>query len=221
MSKKLLREWIRQRILLEKAFVDISGGEKGKEFSVQSQLRDPTYDGLRDEIITLINQSYAYLTQPDGSPGKNYDYSEADHLLNNDLTWSVAWDLDEDPEPDVFRGGKAGGKITVQGNDGSAGSTGFSKQDGAARLRSGQYWSESSGASAGANMKAGIPAITDEATVREKLGPKKEITWHGVHPEPGSLGHRKSQQYGPNGEYDGWYERNVSGHMTLKMMFGG
>ena len=124
MSNRLLREWIRERLLLEKRFQDISGGEKNKDFSVQSQLSDAEYPELRDEIIDLINTAYAYLG-PGGKGGKNYDYQVADDLMKNDLAWSMGWDLDNDPEPDVFRGGKAGGKLTVSGNDGSAAATGF------------------------------------------------------------------------------------------------
>ena len=87
-----------------------------------------------------------------------------------------------------------------------------------------------SGRSAGSNMKKGVPAITDEATARSKLK-GKEIEWFGEHPyfsgdprfqsKNDEIGAKKSKQYGPDGQYDGWYLRNVSGHDTLKMLFGG
>ena len=102
MGEKLLREWVRQKILLETSFATISGGEKGKQFSVQQQLMDPSYTDLRDEVIDLINTAYAYT-------GGNYDYKAADDLMNNnDLGWSYAWDLDADPDPDVGGGGGLG-----------------------------------------------------------------------------------------------------------------
>ena len=225
LTESELRRMIK-RILIEKKFSDIPSYAVGAEVDVHQHLKDADFDGLRDEIIALINQAYSYLPTDDGSPGKNYDYSLAQHLIDNDLDWSYAWDIDGDEEPDVFRAGKIKGgakKLTVSGNDGSSAASTHSKQDTCARLASGEHYAEMSGASAGSQMKAGTPAITDEETALCRMV-GKDITWYGEHPDPTSMEYIKSKQYAalnPNGEnYDGWYMRNVSGHATYKMLFG-
>ena len=213
-------------VLYELKFSDLPNYAVGAEVDVHQALSDPNYGELRDEIIALINQAYAYLIQPDGSPGRNYDYSQADDLIGNDLGWAYAFDIDGDSEPDVFRGGKNKGgskKLTVSGNDGSPAASNFSKADTCARLDSGGYFAEMSGASAGSQMKAGTAAIIDEEQARCRMA-GKEITWYGEHPDPESLEYIKSKQYASRnpmgGSYDGWYLRNVSGKPTYKMLFG-
>ena len=95
-----------------------------------------------------------------------------------------------------------------------------------------------SGRAATAQMKRGTPAVTDEMMVRSLL-PGKEITWFGVHPsqyegddpvlqsmasqftDAGSqIEAKKAMQYGPNGEYDGWYVRSLGGSPHAKLIFG-
>ena len=224
LTERALRRIIK-RVLVEKSFSDIPGYDVGAEVDVHEYLSDPDYGELRDEIIALINQAYAYMGTKD-KPGKNYDYSEPGHLIGNDLNWAYAWDIDGDEDPDVFRGGKNKGgskKLTVSGNDGSLASTSYSKEDTCARLSAGDHFAEMSGRSAGANMKAGVPAITDEETAMCRMA-GKEITWYGEHPDKNSVEYLKSKQYADrnpmSGNYDGWYMRNVSGHQTFKMLFG-
>ena len=212
-----LRRIIRN-ILVEKNFSQLPGYAKNTTMDLHTHITDPANPELRDEIIDMINKSYAYT-----KAGRNYDYSQADDLINNyDLSSLLAWDIDGDPEPDVLRGLKAKGgkqKLTLSGNDGSPQAVSYGTADTQSRLRDGNHFAEMSGRSAGSMMRAGVPAITDEATVRSLL-PGKEITWYGKHPQPDSIGAKKAAERGPNGEYDGWYLRNVSGTDTLKIMFG-
>ena len=213
-----LRNFIRG-VLLEKKFSELPGYGKNKEVQLQSDITDGENPELRDEIIDLINKSYAYT-----KAGRNYDYSKADDLINNyDLSSLLAWDIDDDPEPDVIRGLKTKSgkqKLTVSGNDGSKAAATFSAADSEARLRDGNHFAEMSGRSASAMMRAGVPAVTDEQTARSLLVGKK-IVWHGVHPDCNSISAKKSAQYcDRTGAYDGWYVRNVSGTDTLKIIFG-
>ena len=217
LTESKLRKIIRG-ILSEKKFSELPGYGKNTTVELQGDITSAENPELRDEIIDLINKSYSYT-----KAGRNYDYSQADDLVNNyDLTSLLAWDIDDDPDPDVIRGMKTKGgkqKLTISGNDGSPQAVAYGTTDTEARLRDGNHFAEMSGRSAGSMMRSGIPAITDEATVRSLL-PGKEILWHGEHPHPDKIGYKKSKQYGPGGEYDGWYLRNVSGTDTLKMMFG-
>ena len=216
--KQIILEEYR-KVLNEAPFAGLPGYGKNTPIDVHSHVVDPANSELRDEIIDLINRSYAYT-----KAGKNFDYSEADHLITNyDLDSMIAWDIDDDPQPDVVRGMKNKGgkmKLTISGQDGSEAATTFSISDTKARLLDGGHFAEMSGASAGAMMKQGIPAVTDEATVRSLL-PGKEIVWHGKHPEPESRAAKKTAERGPNGEYDGWYERTVSGNPGVKKMIFG
>mgnify|MGYP003970962549 CR=1 FL=1 len=218
LTESKLRKIIRG-ILSEKKFSELPGYGKNMPVELQGDITSAENPELRDEIIDLINKSYSYT-----KAGRNYDYSQADDLVNNyDLTSLLAWDIDDDPDPDVIRGMKTKGgkqKLTISGNDGSPQAVAYGTADTEARLRDGNHFAEMSGRSAGSMMRAGIPAITDEATVRSLL-PGKEITWYGKHPDCDSIAAKKSAQYCSTGtSYDGWYLRNVSGTDTLKMMFG-
>ena len=218
MKESKLRNFIKD-ILLEKSFSELPGYGKNKTIELQTDITDGENPELRDEIIDLINKSYSYT-----KAGRNYDYNKAEDLINNyDLNSLLAWDIDDDPEPDVIRGMKTKGgkqKLTVSGNDGSGAGVNYQSTDTIARLRDGNHFAEMSGRSAGSMMRAGVPAITDEATARSLL-PGKKITWYGKHPDCDSVAAKKSTQYCSTGSsYDGWYLRNVSGTDTLKMMFG-
>ena len=236
LTERKLRRVIRS-ILKEKRFSQLSQYAKNKETQVYDDLMDPTNADLRDEIFQLIDQSYAYL-------GGNTDIRSADDLANpgqNDYTTFLAWDIDADPEPDVIRGikPKAGKKkLAISATDGSEVAASFAIGDTAARLGDGAHYAEMSGRAATVQMKRGTPAVTDEATVRALL-PGKELTWFGVHPNQytgndpvlqdiasqftdssSNIEAGKAIQYGPNGEYDGWYVRNLGGSPHAKLIFG-
>lgn len=231
-----LRRLIRS-MLLEKKFSQLPSYAKNKEMQVYPDLMDPANSELRDEIFQLIDQSYAYL-------GGNTDIRSADDLGNpgqNDYTTFLAWDIDADPEPDVVRGmkPKAGKmKLTLSATDGSEPASSYVVGDTASRLSDGQHYAEMSGRAATSQMKRGTPAVTDETTVRALL-PGKELTWFGVHPaeytgdDPilqdiaaqftdasSQIEAGKAMQYGPNGEYNGWYVRNLGGSPHAKLIFG-
>ena len=236
LTERKLRRVIRG-ILKEKRFSQLSQYAKNKEWQVYDDLMDPTNSELRDEIFQLIDQSYAYL-------GGNTDIRSADDLANsgqNDYTTFLAWDIDQDPEPDVIRGlkPKAGKKkLAISATDGSEVAASFAAGDTASRLSDGSHYAEMSGRAATVQMKRGTPAVTDEATVISLL-PGKTITWFGVHPaqydgdDPvlqdiasqftdtsSQIEAGKAMQYGPNGEYNGWYVRNLGGSPHAKLIFG-
>ena len=236
LTERKLRRVIRS-ILKEKKFSQLSQYAKNKETQVYDDLMDPTNSELRDEIFQLIDQSYAYL-------GGNTDIRSADDLANsgqNDYTTFLAWDIDQDPEPDVIRGlkPKAGKKkLAISATDGSEVAASFAAGDTASRLSDGSHYAEMSGRAATVQMKRGTPAVTDEATVISLL-PGKTITWFGVHPaqydgdDPvlqdiasqftdtsSQIEAGKAMQYGPNGEYNGWYVRNLGGSPHAKLIFG-
>ena len=236
LTERKLRRVIRG-ILKEKRFSQLSQYAKNKETQVYDDLMDPTNSELRDEIFQLIDQSYAYL-------GGNTDIRSADDLANsgqNDYTTFLAWDIDQDPEPDVIRGlkPKAGKKkLAISATDGSEVAASFAVGDTASRLSDGSHYAEMSGRAATVQMKRGTPAVTDEATVVSLL-PGKTITWFGVHPaqydgdDPvlqdiasqftdtsSQIEAGKAMQYGPNGEYNGWYVRNLGGSPHAKLIFG-
>ena len=231
-----LRRLIRS-MLLEKKFSQLPSYAKNKEMQVYPDLMDPANSELRDEIFQLIDQSYAYL-------GGNTDIRSADDLGNpgqNDYTTFLAWDIDADPEPDVVRGmkPKAGKmKLTLSATDGSEPASSYVVGDTASRLSDGEHYAEMSGRAATSQMKRGTPAVTDETTVRALL-PGKELTWFGVHPSQytgddpvlqdiaaqftdasSQIEAGKAMQYGPAGEYNGWYVRNLGGTPHAKLIFG-
>lgn len=236
LTERKLRRVIRN-ILKEKKFSQLSQYAKNKETQVYDDLMDPTNTELRDEIFQLIDQSYAYA-------GGNTDIRTADDLADsaqNDYTTFLAWDIDADPEPDVIRGmkPKAGKmKLAISATDGSEVAGSFGAGDTAARLGDGAHYAEMSGRAATVQMKRGTPAVTDKATAQSLL-PGKTIYWFGVHPsqydgddpelqdiasqftDTGSqIEAGKAMQYGPNGEYNGWYVRNLGGSPHAKLIFG-
>jgi hypothetical protein len=236
LTEKKLRTVIRE-ILLEKNFSQLNHYAKRKEMNVYTDLMDLENDDLRDEVYSLIDQSYAYI-------GGNADIRAPDHLADpskNDYSTFLGWDIDEDPEVDVVRGmkPKAGKmKLTLSATDGTEVAANFVVGDTAGRLSDGQHYAEMSGRSATAQMKKGTPAITDPAAVQNLL-PGKEIIWFGEHPalyvgrDPvlsdaatmftdkfSHIEAGKSKQYGPYGEYDGWYVRSLGGTPHAKLIFG-
>ena len=230
-SERRLRKIIR-KILVEKSFSELPGYQKYKEMEIYDDLMDPENDELRDEVFDLVDRSYAYL-------GGNVDIRQPDDLMDpkqNDYDPFYAWDIDQDPEPDVVRGckSKSGSmKMCMSANDGSPEALSHSKGDTVNRLTPGvgqDHWAEMSGRSASMAMKAGVPAITDEETARRFIN-KPDVTWHGEHPffkDPSNpiyaglaIEAQKSKQRATfPGQYDGWYERMLGDEIHVKMVFG-
>ena len=230
-TESKLRSIIRQ-VLLEKKFSDLEGYAKNKELNIYDDIIDPENEELRDEVFDLIDNSYAYL-------GGHGVFSSEDDLLDsskNDYHDFLAYDIDNDPEPDVIRAMKTKSgkkKFGLSATDGSKASGVFVKADTIRRLKDGKHFAELSGRSASLAMKSGVPARTNEQEVKSML--KKDVKWFGEHPyfsNPEKYGEnwhegsleieaKKSKQYGPNGEYNGWYERRLGGGKTIvKMVFG-
>ena len=150
----------------------------------------------------------------------------------NDYIFFKGWDIDDDPEPDVIRGmkPKAGKtKLTLSAIDGTASAAAFGVGDTARRLSDGNHYAEMSGRAASVQMRAFVPAVTDRAMAAALL-PGKTFQWFGEHPyfsghedfqdKGSSIEAAKSKQYGPNGEYDGWYVRTLGGSAHAKIIFG-
>lgn len=236
LKESKLRRIIRQ-VISEKRFHELPQYAKNQETEIYRDLQDEENADLRDEIFSLIDQSYAYI-------GGNADIRSAADLADpgsNDYVLFKAWDIDEDPEADVVRGmkPKAGKiKLALSATDGSGLAADFAVGDTAARLNSGQYYAEMSGRAATSQMKQGTPAVTDQATAAALL-PGKTFTWFGQHPalydggdpdmqviadmfqgKGSQIEAGKALQYGPNGEYNGWYVRSLGGAPHAKIIFG-
>lgn len=235
LTEKKLRRIIRRVLMNEE--VDMTGAvptfsklpeyEKGKAVNVYSYFFDPEYGpNLRDEFFRPINYSYMKsLGQP------NADIQEPAHLAipdRNDYEGFYGWDIDDDPWPDVIRGMKPKSgyqKLSLSATDGTAAAAAYSKQDTVSRLKDGKHFAEMSGAAASVAMKAGVSAVKDPERVKELI--KKDFIWFGEHPSlySGSDPQKmmvadiirknknsareaeKSDQYGPEGQYDAWYVR--------------
>lgn len=229
LSESKLRTIIK-KVLLEKRFSQLDGYEKEREMHIYYDLMNAANSDLRDEVFALIDQSYAYL-------GGNADIKSADDLADgekNDYTNFLAWDIDDDPEPDVLRGmkPKAGKmKMTLSATDGSQKAANWGKQDTAERLSTPDCYGEMSGRAASAMMKKGIPVALEEETVTMLL-PGKSIQWFGEHPyfsgderfqdESSQIEAAKSKEYASrsqSGSYDGWYVRQLGGSAHAKMIF--
>ena len=157
---------------------------------------------IEPELVDMVAQSYA-------SVGGNPKISNPGDLTDEYPEWVVA-DLDDDPDVDVFVGGRdtrAGTKMAVSATDGSAPAKQHLLQM-KKKLYDSGWWGEVSGAPAHIALnKLRIPAVEDEASVRELLG-DKDITWHGEHPEGKFPGTR------------GWYSRDIGGKQHLKIIVG-
>lgn len=201
--------------------------EKGKAVNVYSYFFDPEYGpNLRDEFFRPINYSYMKsLGQP------NADIQEPSHLAvsdRNDYEGFYGWDIDDDPWPDVIRGMKPKSgyqKLSLSATDGTAAAAAYSKQDTVSRLKDGKHFAEMSGAAASVAMKAGVSAVKDPERVKELI--KKDFIWFGEHPslysgsdpqkmmvadiirknKNSAIEAAKTDQYGPEGQYDAWYVR--------------
>lgn len=224
LTENKLRKLIRS-MLKEAAYAQLPGYVKGKELEINDFLKDPANPELRDEVIDAINKSYDYLG-PGGKGGRHFDYNQADHLIsNNDLDAMYAWDIDDDPQPDVVIGAKRKhpgyDKLVLSATDMARASIDYSKAEMVRRFMNGEAYGELSGAAAGAMMKAGVPVVTDPDTIERIL--KKKVEYVGEYPYKDSRTWAKSKREGPNGEYDHWYGRQVGGPkgmMVYKILFG-
>ena len=216
---KLLREYIR-RIIREKKWSDFKA-QKGQVISLSpsdfadddSEELDPGVRDLDDEIFDLIQTAYADVELEPGIFGNAKVRSPSD--LPAGYTVMQAADIDDDPEPDYFRGGKMRGgkyKLGIVGHDGSRAAIDKYLEETARQLKSGAI-AEMSGAIAHIMItRHGVPAVTSKEAVESMLG--KTVEWIGKHPSE-----KSAARYGPR--YEGWYNRNIGGSAHMKILLGG
>lgn len=194
-----MRTSIRQvRSIIRGALLEYSL-EKGKTTHLKSS--SPDAREMEDDVFDLIDKSYAPI-------GGNLKVSKASDVGSEYSDWVVA-DIDDDPEPDVFVGGKKkrgmkAGAFATDGTPAAKSKLSAIQKD----LLSLGWWTEVSGAPAHILInKLGMKPLDDEKKVRALLG-DKQITWHGAHPEgkfPGT---------------SGWYTRDIGGHAHAKIILG-
>lgn len=215
----ILRQCVRQ-VLLEKKWADL-GAPKGKVIPLEPEDFDlddnedinPEDESLADEIFALIQNAYSDVELEPGTFGNAKVRSAKD--LPAGYTMMQAADLDSDPEPDYFRGGKTRGgryKMGIVGHDGSDVAVNLYLEETAKRLKSGAI-AEMSGKIAHIMItRHGVPAVTSQEQVESLLG--KKVDWIGVHPEE-----KYASRYGTG--YDGWYNRSIGGGAHMKILLGG
>ena len=225
-SQRILRLYVRT-LLSEKRWVDLNA-PKGKTIDLRPEdFEDdecidepapgaPCLDDVRDlddEIFDLIQTAYADVELAPGQYGNAKVRSPSD--LPAGYTVMQAADLDDDPEPDFFRGGKSRGgrhKLGIVGHDGSDAAINLYLEETADQLKSGSI-AEMSGKIAHIMItRYGVPAVTDHTSTESMLG--KQVEWIGRHPED-----HYADRYGP--EYEGFYMRNIGGDPHMKILLGG
>ena len=217
---KLVRRYVRA-ILLEKKWTDFNA-PKGKVISLtpsdftadeSPQDEEALERDLDDEIFDLIQNAYSDVELEPGVFGNAKVRSPTD--LPAGYTIMQAADIDEDPEPDYFLGGKMRGgryKLGIVGHDGSRAAIDKYLGEIAKQLKSGDI-AEMSGAIAHIMItRHGVPAVTSKEAVESMLG--KKVEWIGKHPSE-----KSANRYGPS--YEGWYNRNISGSSHMKILLGG
>ena len=217
---KLVRRYVRA-ILLEKKWADFKA-PKGKVISLSPsdfiadespQDEEALERDLDDEIFDLIQNAYSDVELEPGVFGNAKVRSPTD--LPAGYTVMQAADIDEDPEPDYFRGGKMRGgryKLGIVGHDGSRAAIDKYLEETAKQLKSGAI-AEMSGAIAHIMItRHGVPAVTSKEAVESMLG--KTVEWIGKHPSE-----KSANRYGPR--YEGWYNRNIGGSSHMKILLGG
>lgn len=151
-------------------------------------LRD--YPEIYDEVAALIDTAYAPI-------GGHLKLRSADDIVA-EIDHFDLLDHDDDPQADAVLLGKHKGGIkhVATGHDNERASKRELVRHKIELLREPGHYVEASGRLAEILLDAGLPVVTDEATVRAVLG--KPIAWVG----------------------DGWYERTIGGHPETKIMIG-
>lgn len=229
MKELELRRKIRQQIrsalfeskLNEKKWIDLDA-PKGKiidllpsDFDAEPCESPPCPDvrSLDDEIFDLIQNAYSDVELEPGKFGNAKVRSPED--LPAGYTIMKAADLDQDPEPDYFRGGKLRGgrfKLGIVGHDGSDVAIQAYLDNTAKELKAGGI-GEMSGKIAHIMItRYNVPAVTSKESVEKMLG--KSVEWVGRHPEE-----KYASRYGD--EYEGWFTRDIGGSPHMKILLGG
>ena len=221
LTEVLLRRIIRG-FLLEKRWADFRAPKgsvidlRPEDFEEEECLEEPCPPDVRnldEEIFDLIQTAYAEVEIEPGMYGNAKIRSPAD--LPGGYTIMQAADLDDDPGPDFFRGGKMRNgryKLGIVGHDGTDVAINKYLEETARQLKSGAI-AEMSGKIAHIMItRHGIPAVTTHEAVESMLG--KPVEWIGRHPED-----HYADRYGTS--YEGFYTREIGGDSHMKILLGG
>jgi hypothetical protein len=155
------------------------------------------------DLFDLIDNAYK-------SIGGHVKFKSPSDVMDPELQFWRAADLDDDPELDVVYFGKVtpyGVKHTGIGHDGERGNVKNLLIRKSGELKSPGNYVEVSGAAFDSFVgKGGVPTIDDEETVRAILN-KKDLEWHGQHPTGKKPG-------------NGWYTRTIGGKKLTKTLAG-
>ena len=213
--RRQLRSALIESKLNEKKWADFNA-PKGKTIDLSpSDFEDSETDerDLDDEIFDLIQTAYADVELEPGTYGNAKVRAPSD--LPAGYTVMQAADIDDDPEPDFFRGGKIRSgryKLGIVGHDGSKAAIQKYLDQSAEKLKSGAI-AEMSGAIAHIMItRYGVPAVTSKEEVESMLG--KPVEWIGRHPED-----KRADRYGAS--HEGWYNRSIGGSSHMKILLGG
>ena len=211
------------RMLTEKKWADFNA-PKGKAIPVfPEDFNDedcdeppcPAERDLDDEIFDLVQNAYSDVPLGGGKFG-NIKVQRPEDLPGG-YTVMKAAELDGDPEPDYFRGGKMKSgrlKLGIVGHDGSEAAIKMYLDKTAEGLKSGDI-GEMSGKIAHIMItRYGVPAVTSKEEVEALTG--KKVDWVGRHPEE-----KYADRYGP--DHEGWYCRGIGGceKAHMKILLGG
>ena len=157
----------------------------------------------KQDLFDLIQNAYK-------SIGGHVKFKSPDDVMDSELQYWRAADLDDDPELDVVYFGKitpSGVKHTGIGHDGERGNIKNLLIRKSGELKSPGNYVEVSGAAFDSFVnKGGVPPVEDEDKVRTILK-GKELEWHGKHPQGTKPG-------------NGWYTRTIGGKKLTKTLAG-
>jgi len=166
-------------------------------------LGDEEKKQAQKDLFDLIDNAYK-------SIGGHVKFKSPSDVMDPELEFWRAADLDDDPELDVVYFGKKtpfGTKHTGIGHDGERGNIKNLLIKKSSELKSPGNYVEVSGAAFDSFVgKGGVPTIDDEDKVRAILG-SKDIEWHGKHPKGTKPG-------------NGWYTRTIGGQKLTKTLAG-
>lgn len=211
---QLIKSYVRE-LILEKKWKDLDA-PKGQVIDLKPAdfaEDDPDDPDLNDEIFDLIQNAYSDVPLGAGKFGNAKVQKPTD--LPAGYSLMKAADIDGDPEPDFFRGGKMKGgrfKMGIVGHDGSRAAIDKYLEETAKELKDGAI-AEMSGKIAHIMItRYGVPAVTSKEGVESMLG--KSVDWIGRHPEE-----KYANRYGET--YEGWYTRSIGGSPHTKILLGG
>ena len=211
---QLIKSYVRE-LILEKKWKDLEA-PKGQTIDLKPadfDEDDPDDPDLNDEIFDLIQNAYSDVPLGAGKFGNAKVQKPTD--LPAGYSLMKAADIDDDPGPDFFSGGKMRNgrfKIGIVGHDGSRAAIDKYLEETAKELKDGAI-AEMSGKIAHIMItRYGVPAVTSKEGVESMLG--KSVDWIGRHPEE-----KYANRYGET--HEGWYTRSIGGSPHMKILLGG